>query len=299
MLDVLLPSPYFCDLVFTGLPDIPRLGDEVFSQELKVMPGAGFIPAVALTRLGLSVGWSCDFGDDFFSRYVLEEAGRQNVNMDLFRKQARSLQAVSVSYSFAHDRAFLSYMDPLPDADLVSLVQENPARILLMMYLAHGPDFQPIVEAAHRQGMQVFMDGQVGRGTDLSNPDVEAAIRAVDLFAPNQKEALQITGETGVEAALARLAELVPTVIIKRGAGGVLASRGGTVVDVPGIPTRAVDTTGAGDNFNCGFLYGLLRGYSLEDCLRCGNFCGSQSTTALGGWTASPGEADLQAYLNH
>jgi sugar/nucleoside kinase (ribokinase family) len=80
MLDVLLPSAYFCDLVFTGLPGIPKLGDEIFSQRLKVIPGAGFIPAVALTRLGMQVSWACDFGNDFFSRYVLEEADRQNLS---------------------------------------------------------------------------------------------------------------------------------------------------------------------------------------------------------------------------
>src|SRR5215210_4275595 len=122
MLDVLLPSAYFCDLVFTGLPDIPKLGDEIFCSGLKVLPGAGFIPAVALTRLGMQVDWACDFGNDFFSRYVLEEAGRQKLSPHLFRMHDQPLQAVTVAYSFAHDRAFLSYIDSLPPIDLTALV---------------------------------------------------------------------------------------------------------------------------------------------------------------------------------
>jgi sugar/nucleoside kinase (ribokinase family) len=297
MLDVLLPCASFCDLVFTGLPDIPRLGDEVYSHDFKIQPGAGFIPAAALTRLGMNVGWASDFGNDFFSRYVLEEAGRQNLDPALFRKHDRPLQAVSVSFSFAHDRAFLSYMDPLPVLDLAALVRANPARCLLLMSLHHDPGIPRIVETAHAQGSIVFMDGQGNDSLHLDDPHVQAALRSVDIFAPNRKEALYLTREKTPEAALARLAELVPTVLIKLGADGVIASHGGSVVHMPGIAVDVVDTTGAGDNFDCGFVYGLLHGYSLEDCLRSGNYCGGRSTTAHGGWYASPTEDQLKEYL--
>ena len=298
MIDVLLPSAYFCDLVFTGLPDIPRLGDEVFSNGCKVIPGAGFIPAVALTRLGLQVDWACDFGNDFFSRYVLEEARRQNVSPRLFRLHEKSLQAVTVAYSFAHERAFLSYMDPLPRNNLAALVRQNPARCLLLMSFYHGSDFAEIVDASHAQGSLIFMEGQVAGDASLADLKVVEAIRSVDILALNQKESLQLTGEKSVESALQRLTEFTPTVVIKLGADGAIIRSEEKVVHMPGIPTNVVDTTGAGDNFDCGFLYGLLHGYSLEDCLRCGNFCGSRSTTALGGWDASPMLSHLEAYLS-
>lgn len=299
MLDILLPSAYFCDLVFTGLPDIPRLGDEVFCSGLKVLPGAGFIPAVALTRLGKQVAWACDFGSDFFSRYVLEQADRQKLSPRLFRIHDQSLQAVTVAFSFAHDRSFLSYMDSLPPTDLAALVRQNPARCLMLMSLHHGPDFVEAVDAAHEQGSLVFMDAQVSGEASLADPEVMAALRSVDIFAPNQKEALQLTGEKSVEQALLHLAALTPTVVIKLGADGALARSKDEQVYMPGISSNAVDTTGAGDNFDCGFLYGSLKGYSLEDRLRCGNFCGSRSVTAYGGWEASPTASHLEAYLNN
>lgn len=297
MLDVLLPCASFCDLVFTGLPDIPKLGEEIYSHDFKIYPGAGFIPAAALTRLGVNVGWASDFGNDFFSRYVLEEAVRQNLNPALFRKHDRPLQALSVSYSFAHDRAFLSYMDPLPVLDLAALVSANPARCLLLMGLHHDPGIPRIVETAHARGSIVFMDGQGNDSLRLDDPHVEAALRSVDVFAPNRKEALHLTGEKTPEDALARLAQLTPTVLIKLGADGVLASHQGRVVHMPGIAVDVVDTTGAGDNFDSGFIYGLLHDYPLEDCLRCGNFCGGRSTTAHGGWYASPTEEQMLEYL--
>ncbi len=296
MLDVLLPSPYFCDLIFTGLPDIPRLGQEVYSRTMRIVPGGGFIPAVALQRLGLQVGWACDFGNDFFSRYALEQARQQRLNERLFRMHEIPLQHVTVSYSFSHERAFLSYADPLPPLDLPALIRANPARCLMLMGMSSGPDFYKTVEAAREVGALIFMECQATEAS-LHDPQVVADLRSIDIFAPNRAEALRLTGESTVEAALERLAELTPTVVIKLGADGAMARRRGEQARVPGLPVPVVDTTGAGDNFDCGFLYGMLRQYSLEDCLRCGNFCGSRSTTALGGWEAAPSAAQLEAWL--
>lgn len=297
MLDILLPSTYFCDLVFTGLPEIPKLGDEVFCRDLKVIPGGGFIPAVALNRLGLQVNWACDFGNDFFSRYVLDEAARQNLNDRLFRRHDHSQQAVTVAYSFLHERAFLSYIDPLPSIDLPALIRQNPAKYLVLMSLQSGPGFIDVIQSAREQGSLVFMECQAQHGASLDDPEIISALRSVDIFAPNQNEALQLTGERDVEAALHCLAQFTPTVVIKLGAEGAIACREGEQSRVAGLTVSVVDTTGAGDNFNCGFLYGLLRQYSLENCLRCGNFCGGISTTASGGWDASPTAAQLEMWL--
>jgi len=297
MLDVLLPSAYSCDLIFTGLPDIPKLGDEVYSQGFKILPGAGFIPAVALTRLGIHVDWICDFGNDFFSHYVLEEARRQNLSSHLFRIHDYPLQAISVAYSFTNDRAFLSYMDPLPPMNLVDLVQKNPARYLMFMSFQHGPDFAEVADAAHAAGAKIFVDGQVAGGANITFPQTIAALRSVDIFALNQKEALELTGENTAETALASLARFTSIVLIKLGPDGAIAQSNGKRVHMQGTPTTVVDTTGAGDNFNCGFLYGLLHHYSLENCLRCGNFCGSSSTPGYGGWETSPTTNQLESYL--
>src|SRR5215211_1997953 len=115
-------------------------------------------------------------------------------------------------------------------------------------------------------GAVVFMDAQVHDNATLTDPDVVAALQSIDFFAPNQREALQLTGEQGAELALQRLAELTPTVVIKLGAEGAIAQSQGQRVRMPGLAVSAIDTTGAGDNFDCGFLYGWLQGYALEDC---------------------------------
>ena len=69
------------------------------------------------------------------------------------------------------------------------------------------------------------------------------------------------------------------------------------VVHVPAYPVQAVDTTGAGDSFNAGFLHRWLQGASLEDCLRLGAACGALSTRALGGTAAQPTLAEAEALV--
>jgi sugar/nucleoside kinase (ribokinase family) len=67
---------------------------------------------------------------------------------------------------------------------------------------------------------------------------------------------------------------------------------------VPGVKANVVDTTGAGDNFDCGFIYGQLQGYSLEDSIRCANICGGLSIEKHGGATASPMRAVVEKMRN-
>ena len=83
--------------------------------------------------------------------------------------------------------------------------------------------------------------------------------------------------------------------VIKNGADGCICSQGGEVSSVASIDVKVVDKTGAGDNFNCGFIYGQVRGYSLHDSLRIGNICGGLSTTIFGG---SNFEIDTQIIKN-
>src|SRR5689334_21512110 len=96
--DVLLPDGYFLDLIFTGLPDLPHLGADLFGTGFDMVPGAVFYTALALHRLGLRTGWACDFGDDFCSQRVIEAARQEGMDETLFRQHARPLRRISVSF---------------------------------------------------------------------------------------------------------------------------------------------------------------------------------------------------------
>ncbi|GAB4189115.1 MAG: carbohydrate kinase family protein [Roseiflexaceae bacterium] len=293
--DILLLGGYFCDLIFTGLPEMPQLGAEVFGSGFEVVPGAAFTTALALQRLGLRAGWSCDFGNDFFSRYVLEEARATGLDDRLFRHHPHPLRRVTAALSFPHDRAFVSYLDPSERPAAAPLVEQYRPRWVLLSGLSYGPAHTELVAAARRVGAQVYMDCQCVSAT-LATPGLVEALRAVDVFAPNEREAIALTGAGSWQAALEQLAALTPLVVLKRGAAGAVARRQGEQAQAPALPVAVLDTTGAGDCFNAGFLYGYLRDRSLEESLRCGNICGGLSTTAFGG-RAVPTVEQLEALL--
>ena len=284
--DVLLTGRYFCDLVFTCLPEFPRLGYEVYSRQFHLVPGGVFTPAVTLTRLGLRTAWPCEFGSDPFSQFVKGEALKAGVESRFLTQSEEPSLRITVAFSFGEERAFLSYIDPLPETPYVELIRQARPKWVYITHLMVGEEQQPIVRAARGVGAKVYMDCQAHH-TSLDDLATREAIARVDVFSPNREEALALTGETSIEMALEKLSKLAETVIIKDGASGCVCATEGRVIRAPGIEVEVVDTTGAGDNFNCGFIYGQIKGYSLEDSMRIGNICGGLSTLEYGGGSNS------------
>jgi sugar/nucleoside kinase (ribokinase family) len=292
--DVLLLADYFADLIFTGMEAVPRLGADIFGRGFQVVPGGGFHTARALHRLGVRTGWMCHLGNDLFSRYILEEAQQEGLDTRLFRLRPQQQILVSVAFSFVDDRGFISYADDIEyDSPIPLLVEHRPARLHLGS-LQYGPALLEIVETAHHQGAQVSMDCQYTQAT-LETPGVEAALRAVDLFCPNASEVLQLCQEERLDAALDRLSGLVRCLVVKLGCEGALARWHGEEIRVPALPVQVVDTTGAGDCFNAGLLYGLLQGAPLETCLRYATICGGLSTLGIGS-TTTPTLEELERH---
>ena len=85
--------------------------------------------------------------------------------------------------------------------------------------------------------------------------------------------------------------------VIKLGKTGAMAIKDGEKYFAPAYKVQAVDTTGAGDSFNAGFIYGFLQGLPMEECLKCGNGCGALSVTKLGGNTGFPFRAELETWI--
>jgi sugar/nucleoside kinase (ribokinase family) len=126
--DVLVLADYFCDIVITGRPEPPRRGADMFGKGLDIMPGGAFIVTAALHRLGVKVRWLAHLGNDLFSHFILEEAGREGLDPSLFQLYDYPLRSLSVSFSFVHDRGFISYRDPFPESSLESVIAAEKPR---------------------------------------------------------------------------------------------------------------------------------------------------------------------------
>ena len=297
--DILIPGKYFCDIIFTGLPGFPKLGTEIYSKQVNIVPGGGaLISVIALRRLGVNVGWISRFGTDFFSQYIQHFLETERVDMSLVVQLPEPMQRVTVSLSYPEDRAFITYVDPSPsnvDLALEALEKAN-FRHLHFTSLVVDDRVPGLLDACHARGITVSMDCQ-HRDDTLSMPLVREILSRVDIFMPNAIEALRITQTDTIDDAVKVLNALVPLTVVKRGDKGALAARGDVLCHSPALPSTVVDTTGAGDVFNAGFVAAFVRGKELTECLQWGNFCGGMSVRGLGGLSTAPSAEQLEAWL--
>lgn len=290
--EVFLVGRYFCDLVFTDLPEFPRLGHEVYSGAFNLVAGGVYTPTVALHRLGIKVAWPCQFGSDPFSRYVKERAINEGVDSTFFEDDNHPSLRITAAFSFKNERAFLSYTDPLPKYSYGQLIRDTRPKWVYITHLVLEDELDDLVSAARSADAKVYMDCQA-HDRSLNDPNIKEALRKVDVFSPNSDEARMLTGKKDINDALKELSSYAPAVIIKDGSRGCHYQDANETNHEKGIIVDVVDTTGAGDNFNCGFLYGQVREYSARRSLRIANICGGLSTRGYGGSASSPNEAAM------
>ncbi|MFN8519704.1 MAG: carbohydrate kinase family protein [Chloroflexota bacterium] len=267
--------------MYAGLPRLPLPGEEVWAATCSILPGGTYITAAALHRLGVSCVWATSFGTDPFSAYVLSCARSEGLDEVGFTMLDHQLPNISTSLSFGSDRSFVSFGGS-SEADTGGLIRRLRPRVVALPGLGTLADTRRWVDAAYDVGAIVFLDPQ---STDqrLDTPGMMDLLARVAIFAPNEREAMWLTGASSPEVAAAMLGGIGSLVLIKRGADGVLAVRGDRMISAPALPgIRPVDTTGAGDCFNAAFIASMLAGEPIETCLDIGNIAGGMSTLAPG-----------------
>lgn len=295
MYDIIVVGDYCLDLIFAGLPAFPELGVEVVASAFSMTPGGAYNAAAAMHRLGLRVGWAADFGDDDFSGFILERAQADGLDTALFVRHRRPLRMITVAASYPEDRAFIAYYDPAPAVPAaIKALSRAAARAVYIPAITHGALFEAGRLLVRAKGMKLIMDGNSHEDVHLADPEVRRAVGSVDLFMPNAREACRLTGEEDLPAAMGALSGLVPLLVVKDGAGGAYACRGGEVLHEPALAVTPVDTTGAGDCFNAGFVTAWLQGRPLRECLRWGNVAGGLSTEGMGGTGRVVTRAELE-----
>jgi sugar/nucleoside kinase (ribokinase family) len=301
--DVIVAGSYSVDLIFSGLGEFPQLGKDTVGTDFNMTPGEAFISAVSMHRLGVKVGWAADFGNDDFSRFALEHAREEGLDESLFVIHHRPYRRISVAATFPDDRAFITYYDPDPQvpAAIPALVKSQ-ARVLLIPGLYTGHLLAAGKKIIRAKNMTLVMDGNSSNGDILGKTglckSIRHAIKSVDIFLPNAQEARRLTGETNLEGAIRKLGELCPIVVIKDGSKGSFSYANRQIIHEPAIRVDPVDTTGAGDNFNAGFIRAWLDGCPLDICQKWGNIVGGLSTTELGGTTRKITCDQVRMYLD-
>lgn len=294
--DVFLQGTVFYDVVLTGLPALPARGTEVFAEGMGSAPGGIANLAVAASRLGLQVSLSAGFGDDLYGEFLWRTLSEQEgVDLSRSRRFADWHSPVTVSLAVNRDRSMVTHSHPSPVPPDEMVGDPPPARA----GVAHlGDATQPWVVKARMNGTRLFGDV----GWDPSEewaPNLLDQLQYFHAFMPNSTEAMAYTRTEDPRAALLRLADAVPVVVVTCGGQGSIAIDSLTGEDewVPSLPVNEVDATGAGDVFAAAFILGTLREWPLRHRLAFANLCAALSVQQVGGSLAAPGWGDLADWL--
>ena len=301
------------DLLVVGEinPDLILRGDvePAFGQVEKIVDDAtltigssSVIFACGAARLGLRVAFAGIVGDDTFGQYMCEQMAARGIDTSAVRIDPTLRTGFSVILSRGADRAILTFAGSIAALryDMLDLHMLDRARHLhlgaFFMLDALRPDVPRLFGEARVRGLTTSLDTNYDP-TERWDGGLRNTLRLTDVFLPNEAELHAIAGTADTEAALTRLAGSKQTVAAKLGEQGGIARRGTTVARAPALPVRVIDTTGAGDSFDAGFIYGFLQGWDLEATLRLACACGSLSTRAAGGTAAQPTLAEARSAL--
>lgn len=260
--------------------------------------------AMAAAKLGLRVGILCSLGLDEAGDLVAGALARCGVDTSLL---LRSENPTPVTTMFVHaDGSRRSITNRAhrynfhPERYLARLMQ---ARMLCLGSLFRAPFDEPgivraVLEAAGERGIPVVADTKLPNFRALTLDDVADALPLIHTITPNEDEARYYTGQTEPQTMAEALLERgVQNVVIKLGAKGCYFQNRALSLYLPALPVRALDATGAGDNFVAGYASELLRGADYPEALAFANACGALCCTAVGASAALRGREQVLALM--
>jgi sugar/nucleoside kinase (ribokinase family) len=280
----------------------PVMGTEKLIDDATLtLGGSAANTACGLVRLGVPATLVACIGNDPLGDLLLDLVGRHGVDPGGVVQHPSAKTGISTALSTPHDRGFLTYLGALVELR----AEDLPARLLerarhlhttsYFMLAGLRPGLPELLATAKRHGLTASLDtgfdpAQRWTGLDELWP-------YLDVFLPNEVEALAITRARTVEQAAALLAQRVRCVVVKRGPDGCLAACHGRIERVGAPEVPVADTTGAGDAFNAGFLAGWLEGLPLQRCLALGVACGTLSVMQLGATAGQPSREQAEEFV--
>ena len=255
--------------------------------------GSAGIFATQFARLGGRVGLYGTVGNDLFGRYLRERLTGLGIATDHVSTSERFRTPVGLGLIRKDDRAMFTYQGCLQEitidaVEASGLLGQAPHLHIASYFLldALRPHWPEVLIRLRERGMTVSLDTNWSPNGNWDA--VREILGYVDVFVPNEEEALRISGRDNVEDAGKWLSARVKLTVIKRGARGALAfdRETGSQVELAGVAldeASIADTTGAGDNFDAGFLHAWLKGAPLARCMELGMRCGKSSLRCLGG----------------
>jgi len=276
-------------MVMVDYAHIDGLAAKASSAPHVVPGGSACNTVVGVGRLGGAARFVGKRGDDALGKTLSERIADSGVEPVLLLSQTATGRVLSIITPDAQ-RSMLTCLgasSEITPEEIVPSHFDGCAIAHLEGYLLFNPDlFRAVIKTAKAAGVLVSLDlasyNVVEASLSLLNEAVDGG--AVDILIANEDEAAAFTGLRDEGAAVAALGKKAPIAVMKLGKRGSLIIHGGSVVNIApyGDGRPAVDTTGAGDLWASGFLYGLVNGYPLERCGALGSMCGYEVCQVVG-----------------
>jgi sugar/nucleoside kinase (ribokinase family) len=302
--DVSVVGELNLDMVLYGLPGHFELDREHLASNLSLTLGSSSaIFAHNLASLGNRVGFHSAVGADPLGELSLGRLTESGVDVSAVRKFPGEQTGLSVILPQPEKRFILTYPGVMAAMRFEDLDRDrvfNARHLHLSSYFLHRalrPRVPDLFRLAKEKGLTTSMDTN-DDPEDRWDRDVFDVFPWLDVLLPNEYEACRLAGVDDPARALDFLTTKVPLVAMKRGDKGSLARRAAEIFEATPIKVAAVDTIGAGDSFDAGFLHQFIRNARIEECLRYGNLTGALSTTKSGGTEAFRDAKHREAFLD-
>jgi sugar/nucleoside kinase (ribokinase family) len=302
--DVTIAGELNLDLILYGLPEQLAPERELLADRMMLTLGSSSaILAHNLSALGSHVGFQSRIGNDALGEISLQRLAQSGVDVSRVRRvEGKSTTGLTVILHHDTWRNILTYAGTISeltweDLDLDYLADARHFH-LSSYYLQRAllPRVSELFQQLKARGLTISLDTN-DDPDDRWEGGLYEVLRHVDVFLPNEREACKAAGTDDLEAAIRKLSQVVPLLVVKLGRNGALAQRGTERFVSPSRAVKTVDTIGAGDSFDAGFLHEFVRGANLETCLASGNLVGALSTTRPGGTEAFRDLAHREDFL--
>lgn len=291
--DVTIAGELNLDLILYGLPEqLPPERELLADRMMLTLGSSSAIVAHNLSALGSRVGFQSRIGEDPLGGIALERLKQSGVDVSKVRTVAGST-TTGLTVILHHEawRNILTYAGTIAELGWDDLDLDYLADSLHFhfssYYLQRGlrPRVAELFQKVKARGLTISLDTN-DDPEDRWEGGLQEVLRHVDVFLPNEREACKAARTDDVDEAVKKISAWVPLTVVKLGRKGAMAVRAGERVMGPAQEVVAVDSVGAGDSFDAGFLHEYVRGADLETCLANGNRVGALSTTRAGGTEA-------------
>ena len=277
------------DVIISGMTEFPELGREILCKDIKtLLGGSASIFACRLAQLGGRVDIIGKIGKDENGKIVLNTLKSNGVGVDKVIIDENIKTGVTVSLTYPKNKALITFLGSIGALDPSDIQLDNLGEYdhlhVSSIYLQPKllSELPNIFAEAKKQGLITSLDPQCDPQGKYEK--IWSILKHIDIFLPNDREATEITKLANPLEALKKLGSKVKTVVIKCGSQGSIGIMEKELVKSEAFKVKAVDTTGAGDSFDAGFIYYFVhKNKSFRESVRFANAVGALTCLYIGG----------------